>query len=111
MFARSASQTSRSGFERAEVLDLVGGLAANGGQRTLDRADDLREGDVVGCARQPVAALGAPPALDEPVHPQLAEDVLEEAQRDRLRDRDASPFAGALASSPDAASSTIARTA
>ena len=112
MFARSASQTSRSGCDAAAVLDLVGGLAAHGRQRPLDRADHLGQRDVVGAAREPVAAVGAAPAVHQPVDAQLAEDVLEEAQRDRLRAaRAPRPSPAAPRTLRSAASSTIARTA
>ena len=67
MLTRSASQTLAQRLGAAAVLDLVGRLAAHRRQRPLDRADDLGERDVVGVARQPVAAVGAAPAADQPV--------------------------------------------
>jgi hypothetical protein len=54
----------------------------------LDRADDLRDGDLAGRAREPVAALDAALAADDAREAQVGEDVLEELQGDLLRLRD-----------------------
>ena len=83
-------------------------LAPNRRQRPLDRADDVREDDLVGRLRQPVAALRAAPAGDDPDVLELAEDVLEELERDLLRLGDRLALDRL---SPAAASSTAARTA
>src|SRR5205085_520480 len=56
--------------------------------RPLDRADHVRDADLLGRPREPVAALDAALRADEPRVPQLGEDVLEELERDFLRLRD-----------------------
>jgi hypothetical protein len=44
----------------------------------VDGADDVGQGDLVGGAGQPEAAVGAALAADEPGPPQLGEDGLQE---------------------------------
>ena len=48
MFARRPTQTSWSFCARAEVLEVLGPLAADGRQRAVDGADDLGDGDLRG---------------------------------------------------------------
>jgi hypothetical protein len=55
------------------------------GDRALDGANHVGDGDVVGGARKPVAALGAPPGAHDAGVLQLEQDVLEELERDVLR--------------------------
>ena len=82
---------------RAGVLELVGPHPAHARDRPLDRADHVRDGDLLGRAREPVAALDAALARDEPRVAQVEEDVLEELRRDRLRSGDALALDGPLA--------------
>ena len=70
-FARMAIQTSRR--------------CADVGDWALDAAHNVGDGDVVGRAREPIAAVHTPLASHETGVPQVAEDVLEELQRDLLR--------------------------
>ena len=65
----------------AEVLDVLGRLAADAGQRALDGADDVGEGDLLGRLGEPVAAVGAALGADEPGVAEVGEDVLEELVR------------------------------
>jgi hypothetical protein len=69
----------------AAVLHRLGKGAADVGQRPVHHPDDVGDGDLVGRAGQPVAALGAPLALHDAGVAQLGEDVLQELQRDALR--------------------------
>src|ERR1700733_1327517 len=69
---------------RPGVLDLLGSLSANADQRTLHRADDVREIDLGGWARQPVAALGPTLTANDARGAQLREDVLQERHGDAL---------------------------
>ena len=62
----------------ARVVDVLGRLAADAGQRALDGADDVGERDLLGRLGEPVAALGAALAAHEPRVAQVGEDVLEE---------------------------------
>src|SRR3954452_2806673 len=55
----------RVGLARADDRAVgVGGDAFDGGDAPLERLDDLGHGDLVGLARQQIAAAGAAPALD-----------------------------------------------
>src|SRR4029453_8605673 len=67
------------------VLDRLGPQAADVRDRALHRADDVRDGDLLRRPRKPVAALGAPLRADDPGMAQVAEDVLQELERDLLR--------------------------
>ena len=73
---------------RADVLDLLGALPAHSHERSLDRADDLREVDLVGGLGQPVAAFGPALAAHDAGGAQLREDVLQKGDRDPLGLRD-----------------------
>ena len=88
MFARSATKTSRSAVAAPCVLELLGANAAHVRERPLDRADDVREGDLARRLREPVAALRAALARDEPGVLEVEQDLLEEPERDRLRARE-----------------------
>src|SRR3954454_2469594 len=59
----------------------VGGDAFDGGDAPLERLHDLGHGDLVGLARQQIAAAGAAPALDEPRLAQPRDQVLEVGER------------------------------
>src|SRR5262249_53061905 len=72
----------------AHVLDLFRPDAADVRDRSLDCANDLGDGDLVGRSRQPVAADDAALAADDARMAQVAEDVLQELERDLLRLRD-----------------------
>src|SRR4051812_34234621 len=69
----------------AVVDDVLGALAAHRRERSLDRADDVGDRDLARRPVEPVAALGAALAADETGVAHVAEDVLEELQRDALR--------------------------
>src|SRR5919206_2321288 len=73
---------------RPVVGHVLGPAAAHGGQRALDGADDVGHGDLLGPAVEPVAAVRAALAAHQAGLAQVAEDVLEELQRDALRLRD-----------------------
>ena len=49
----------------AGVVDVLGRPAADRGQRALDGADDVGDGDLARRAREPIAAVGAALAADE----------------------------------------------
>ena len=83
-FARSATQTCCSDSAEPLVLDLLRALSAHAHERPLDRADDLREVDLLGRLREPVAALGTALAAHHPGGAQLREDVLQERHRNAL---------------------------
>jgi hypothetical protein len=53
-------------------------------ERPLDRAEDLRERDLLGRLREPVAAARSAARAHEPRPLQLEQDVLQELQRDVL---------------------------
>ena len=89
MLARTAIQHLLKRLGDTVELELLRTHAADVRERALDGPDDLGERDLVGRAGQPVAALRAALARDEPVVAELQEDVLQELQRDRLRLRDA----------------------
>ena len=65
---------------------LVGGLAhaADGGERTVDAADDLADGNLAGGLREPVAAELAAHAGDEASLLQRLHDLFEELDRELL---------------------------
>src|SRR5262245_52730829 len=73
------------GLRRPLVRDVVGPKPADVGERALDRADHLGEGDLVRRPREPVAAVGAALGAHEPGLAEVAEDVLEELERHLLR--------------------------
>src|SRR6266496_4485707 len=73
---------------RPRVADVLRPCAADADQRAVDRADDIRERDVLWRAGQPEAAGRAALAADQARAPQLGEDVLEELCRDPLRARE-----------------------
>src|SRR4051794_39882895 len=73
---------------RPRVGDVLRPLAADRRERPLDRADDVGDRDLRGGPVEPVAALGAALAAHEAGVAQVAQDVLEELQRDPLRLRD-----------------------
>ena len=72
---------------RAGVGDVLRPGAADGRDRTFDRADHVRDADVSGRLREPVATLGAALARHDLGAAQLEQDVLEELERDLLRRR------------------------
>ena len=88
--ARRAARRGRRSRPRAAARSgpvkssVSGRCAADAGERAVDRADHVGERDLVGGPGEPVAAVGAAPALDDPGVAQLEQDVLQEAQRDRL---------------------------
>ena len=86
--ARSASQTSRSGSQPPRYS-----ISSGDSPRTVASGPStarITSASVISVRRlgQPVAAVAAATAVDQPVHPQLSEDVLEEADRDHLRGGD-----------------------
>src|SRR6185437_2974899 len=81
----------------AFVLDLLRAHATDVRERAVDRPDDVREADLVGRAREPVAALRPAPARDDARVAEVGEDVLEEVRRDRLRLCDALALRRAVA--------------
>ena len=64
--------------------DVLGALALDEGQRTVDGPGDVGHGDLVGRAAEAVAAGGAPLADDEALPPELEQDALEVAAGDVL---------------------------
>ena len=86
--ARTAIQTFRSGSERPAYLSASGRVAAHARERSLDGPDDVRHGDLVRRSSQPVAAVHAALAAHQAGVLELAEDVLQELQRDVLGLRD-----------------------
>ena len=64
-------------------------MAAHVRERALERAHDLGQRDLVGGARQPVAAFDAALRGHDAGVPELREDVLEELDRNGLGGRDA----------------------
>src|SRR5204862_496029 len=70
------------------VLDLLRAETAHVRDRPLDRTHHLRHRDLLGRPREPVAALDASLAADDARVPEVAEDVLEELERNLLRLRD-----------------------
>ena len=89
----------------AGVLDLLAPHAADVRQRAVDGANDVGQADLPGGPGEPVAAVGAPPAADEPGVPEVGEDVLEEVGGICCACAIRSPLSGP---SPAAASSTPA---
>src|SRR4051795_12565571 len=70
------------GFPRADDRPVrVGGDALDGGDRPLERLDDLGHGDLLGVAGEQVAAARAAPALDQPRLAQAGDEVLQIGQR------------------------------
>src|SRR5712692_11410782 len=72
---------------RHAALVLVAVLAAaalRGIERLLDRADDVRDRELRGVAREVITAAGTAHALDELAPAQLAEELLEIRERDLL---------------------------
>ena len=69
---------------RPGVVELLGRVLVDVGERPLDRADHVGDRDLGGVAGEPVAALGAAPRLDQARVLELEQDVLEELQRDPL---------------------------
>ena len=65
-----------------------GGPPRTDRERTLDGADDVGDGQLGRRLGEPEAALGAAVAAHDPSVPELAEDVLQEVERDALRVRD-----------------------
>ena len=86
--ARSATHIAAATSAAPVVGEALGPGPADRRERALDGAQDVGDRDLGGGPVEPVAALGAAPARDDPGRPQLAEDVLEELQRDVLRGRD-----------------------
>ena len=81
-------KTSRSGVRGAFVFELLGAHAADVRERALDGSDHVRERDLARRAREPVAAFRAALAGDDAGVLEIEQDVLEEAQRHRLRARE-----------------------
>src|SRR5262245_35187937 len=73
-------------FRHAFLAGRIGGLAdaRDEGERSVQRADDLADADLVGGAAQLVAAAGPLAAVDEAAVLEGEEDVLEELLRDRF---------------------------
>ena len=74
-------------LRRAGVLQGGRALVAHGDQRAVDRADDVGERDLVGGASQPVAAGAAADRDHDVAAAQVAQDPLEERDRQLLPDR------------------------
>src|SRR3954453_161762 len=86
------------GFPRTDDRAVrVGGDALDRRDRALERLDDLGHRDVVGRARQEVAAAGTAPALDEAGLAQSRDQVLQVGERQRVRLRDLGERNGGLA--------------
>ena len=75
----------RAGARRAGVVQILGRVLVDVGERALDRPDHVGDGDLVGLAGEPVAAAGAATAFTRPRVLQVEQDVLEELERDLLR--------------------------
>ena len=73
---------------RAGVLSVLRAVAAHGRDRALDGPDHVRQADLRRRLRQPVAALGAALARDDPAAAEFVGDVLEELERDPLGGRE-----------------------
>jgi len=92
------------------TIGTAGGLRGQAsGQRPLDRPDHVGHADLGRRPRQLVPALGAAARGDDAGLLEVAEDVLEEVQRDVLGVREALPLDHRVP--PAAASSIVARTA
>ena len=78
----------RERLRRSGVDELVRALAAHAGQRAVNGADHVGDGDLTGKAAQPVSAVVPAPALHQALLPEVGEDVLEERHRDALGLRD-----------------------
>src|SRR5215212_184183 len=79
----------------AGVLDHLGPLAPDVGQRSLYGADDGGQRDLLGRHGEPVAARGTTPGTHEAGAFQVVEDVLHELLGDALGLGDPVPFYGA----------------
>ena len=79
-------------FGAPRVFDLLGADAAHVRERAVDGANHVGDRDLCRRPGEPVAALCAALAADEAVVPKVAEDVLEELERDLLRLRDPLAF-------------------
>ena len=73
---------------RAAVAHALRPLAAHRGERAVDGADHVGDGDLRRRPVELVPALRATHALDEPGVAQVGQDVLEEPLRDALGGRD-----------------------
>src|SRR3954447_10033109 len=78
----------RERLGRGPVRDVLRPLPAHRRERPLDGADHVGDRDLRRRPVQPVAALGAALAAHETGVAQVAEDVLEELERDALRPGD-----------------------
>jgi len=89
----------------AVVAAPIGGLAdaQDRGQRTIDNAHDLAEGDRSGIAGEQVAAVLAAPAVQDTVMLEIEQDELEELLRQCSRSAAAPPPAARPASTGRAA--------
>src|SRR5262249_21242011 len=85
---------------RARVLDLLRSAAAHVRNRALHCADHLCDRDLVRRASEPIAAFDAALAADDSGVPQVAEDVLEELERNLLRLSDSLAFSGPILPPP-----------
>ena len=85
MLVRRSIQTSRRAAAPSRCSATSSGpRAAHGRDRPLDGADHVGDGHLGRRLREPVAALGAALARDDPAPAQLEQDVLEEVERDLL---------------------------
>ncbi len=82
--ARTATQTSRRRSAGPRVVEVLRRGLVDVGERALDRPDHVRDGDVLGRAGEPVAALVPRLARHQARVLELEQDVLEELQRDVL---------------------------
>ncbi len=78
-------ELARGQIGRAFVLELLGPDAAHVRERALDGTNHIRERDLGGRAREPVTPFRTALARDEPGVLEFEQDLLEEAERDRLR--------------------------
>jgi hypothetical protein len=73
---------------RARIFELLGRLPADVRERPLDCSDHVRDRDLVRGSRQGVPARLTAAALDDSGTAEVAQDVLEEVDRNVLRFRD-----------------------
>ena len=81
---RVAIHTRWSSAAAPSYTASSGGVPCTSARRPLDGPDDVGDRHLGGRTRQPVAAVGAALAADDPGAPELGEDALEEPDRDPL---------------------------
>ena len=92
MATRTAIHTSRRCSEAPWVFKILGSLAPHGGERAVEGAGDVGNRNGLRLTVEPVAAFGAALAGDNARLSQLAQDPLEELQRDSLGGSDDLPL-------------------